>query len=106
MKIKKGFILREISKEEGISVVVAVGSVKDKLNGYITLNESGALIFKTLQNGAEVSDVVNELLKVYEVDREVLEKDVLFVINKLKEICSIEPSIINCTYFFKFIYNK
>lgn len=90
MKIKKGFILREISKDEGISVVVAVGEAKSKLNGYITLNESGSMIFKYLQKGAEVSDIVNELLSVYDVSEEVLVNDVNLVINKLKEIGAID----------------
>lgn len=90
MKIKKGFILREISKEEGISVVVAVGSAKGKLNGYITLNETGALIFKQLQNGAEVEDIVKALFEIYEVEKDVLVNDVLAVVNKLKEIGAID----------------
>ena len=90
MKIKKGFILREISKEEGISVVVAVGEAKSKLNGYITLNESGSIIFKCLQKGADISEIKNELLSVYDVSEEVLINDVTMVINKLKEIGAID----------------
>ena len=90
MKIKKGFILREMSKEEGLSVVVAIGANAEKLNGYLTLNESGALIWKTLSNGASFDDVVNAMLEEYDAPRELIEKDVATVIEKLKEIGAID----------------
>ncbi len=88
MKIKKGFLLREMPN--GISVVVGVGENSDKLNGYLTLNESGALIWKVLENGATVDDVVNEILKEYDADESVVRNDVLSVISKLEEIGALD----------------
>lgn len=90
MKIKKGFILREVSKEEGLSVVVGVGENAQKLQGYMTLNESGALIWKTLEKGATEEEVVSAILNEYDADKEVVEKDVSLVISKLKEIGAID----------------
>lgn len=90
MKIKKGFILREMSKEEGLSVVVGVGENAEKLNGYLTLNESGALIWKTLSKGATVDDVVSAMLAEYDAPEELIRNDVLLVIEKLKEIGAID----------------
>ncbi|MBE5743449.1 MAG: PqqD family protein [Clostridiales bacterium] len=90
MKIKKGFILREMSKEEGISVVVAVGENAQKLNGYLTLNESGALIWKTLSKGASVDEVVKVLLDEYDAPEDLIRNDVLQVIEKLREIGAID----------------
>ncbi len=88
MKIKKGFLLREMPN--GISVVVGVGENSDKLKGYLTLNESGALIWKVLEKGASIDDVVNEILKEYDADESVVKNDVLTVISKLKEIGALD----------------
>ena len=84
MKIKKGFLLREMPG--GTSVVVGVGENSDKLKGYLTLNESGAFIWKILEKGATVDGVVQEILKEYEVDESVVKADVAAVVAKLKEI--------------------
>ena len=45
MKIKNGFILRNVSDAY---VVVAVGEAAKDFNGMITLNETGAFLWKTL----------------------------------------------------------
>lgn len=90
MKIKKGFILREISKDDGVSVVVGVGKNAEKLKGYVTLNETGALIWKTLEKGATEDEVVNAILAEYDADAEIVMKDVSLVISKLKEIGAID----------------
>ena len=45
MKIKNGFILRNFSDAY---VVVAVGEAAKDFNGMITLNETGAFLWKTL----------------------------------------------------------
>ena len=42
MKIKEGFILREVA---GNYIVVAVGSAVKQFNGVITLNETGAFLW-------------------------------------------------------------
>ena len=47
MKIKQGFMLREVA---GNYVVVAVGEASKKFNGVINLNESGAFIWKKSQS--------------------------------------------------------
>ncbi|MBQ3235334.1 MAG: PqqD family protein [Clostridia bacterium] len=90
MKIKKGFILREVSKEEGLSVVVGVGENAQKLKGYMTLNESGTFIWKMLEKGATESEIVSAILAEYDAEEEVVKKDVSFVISQLKEIGAID----------------
>jgi len=90
MKIKKGFILREVSKNEGLSVVVGVGENAQKLKGYITLNESGALIWKTLEKGATIEEIVTAILAEYDAPEELVRKDVLNIVSKLKEIGAID----------------
>ena len=88
MKIKKGFILREMPG--GTSVVVGVGENSDKLKGYLNLNESGAFIWKILEKGATVDEVVSEILKEYDVDEAVVRNDVVAVVSKLKEIGALD----------------
>jgi hypothetical protein len=88
MKIKSGFVLREMAN--GVSVVVGVGDKAKELKGYLTLNESGALIWKVLQKGGELEDVVLAILSEYEVDRELATKDATLVIKKLREIGALD----------------
>lgn len=90
MKIKKGFILREMAENGGVSVVVAVGEAATKLKGYLSLNESGTLIWKTLENGASFDDVVNAVLNEYDAPEELVRKDVEAVISSLRNIGAID----------------
>lgn len=87
MKVKSDFILRKISDSY---VVVPVGDSVVDFSGLINLNESGALLFKLLQNGAEEADLVDALLKEYKVDREVAEADVKKFVAKVKDADILE----------------
>lgn len=87
MKVKSDFILRKISDSY---VVVPVGDSVVDFSGLINLNESGALLFKLLQNGAEESELVDALLKEYKVDREVAEADVKKFVAKVKDADILE----------------
>ncbi len=80
MKIKEGFILREVA---GNYIVVAVGSAVKQFNGVITLNETGAYLWKQLEKGCEEEQLVSALLSEYEVDEETAKKDVKAFIEKL-----------------------
>ena len=71
MKIKSGFILRDVG---GKSFVVAVGDRSREFKGMITLNETGKIIWKTLEKESTVDDVVNALMSECEgATREVVE---------------------------------
>ena len=63
MKIKSGFLFRNIA---GNCVVVPVGDRVAEFNGIITLNDTGAFLWKLLENGAEEDELVNALLENYE----------------------------------------
>ncbi len=82
MKIKEGFILREVADNY---IVVAVGSAVKEFNGIINLNETGAFLWKILEKGGEKQDLLDALLNEYEVEKEVAEKDVDKFIAKLLE---------------------
>ena len=83
MKIKNGFILRNVSDAY---VVVAVGEAAKDFNGMITLNETGAFLWKTLADGcADKNELVAKLLSEYDVDKALAERDVDAFVKKLAE---------------------
>lgn len=82
MKIKKNFILREIA---GTYLVVAVGEAVKNFNAVINLNETGALLWKALEKGAEEEQLVSLIISEYEVEKEVAREDVSAFIQRLKE---------------------
>ena len=82
MKIKDGFILREVA---GSYLVVAVGTAVKQFNGMINLNETGAFLWRLLEKGATEEESVSALLKEYDVDEETAKADVKAFTNKLTE---------------------
>ncbi len=82
MKIKDGFILREVA---GSYLVVAVGAAVKQFNGMINLNETGAFLWRILEKGATEEKAVAELLKEYDVDEETAKADVKAFVSKLTE---------------------
>lgn len=83
MKIKNGFILRDVG---GKTFVVAVGERSREFKGMITLNETGKAIWKTLEKEATVDDVVVAITKEFECDdKELVKTDVINFINKLEK---------------------
>ena len=80
MKIKEGFVVREIS---GQSVVISVGAASKIFNGIIKLNETGKIIWTKLSEGASKEDTVSAILSEYDVDRETVEKDYDNFVNTL-----------------------
>ena len=87
MKIKKGFILREVA---GSHIVVAVGQAVKTFNGIINLNPTSALLWKNLEKGAEKEELVSALLAEYDVSEEIAKGDVEKFIQKLTEAGLVE----------------
>lgn len=81
MKIREGFVLREIAGEY---VVIALGSASQIFNGMIKLNESGALIWKKLCDGSDREELIAALLEQYDANRATVEADVERVLDLLK----------------------
>ena len=82
MKIKEGFILREIM---GNFVVVAVGSASKDFRGMIKLNSTAVDIWKLIQEAKDENEISELLLNQYDVERDQLEKDIRATINRLIE---------------------
>ena len=81
MKIKQGFMLREVA---GNYVVVAIGEASKNFNGVINLNESGAFLWEKLAEGISKEDLLKALLDEYDVPEAIAVRDIDNFISKLK----------------------
>ena len=73
MKIKKGFVVRNVAGE---CVVVPVGEMSKRFHGMINLNTTGEFLWKFYQAEHTVEDGVTALLNEYDVEEAVAQKDV------------------------------
>lgn len=87
MKIKDGFLLREVA---GSSIVVPVGDVQLDFNGMMTLNPVGAFIWKLLESEKTKEELVHAVVAEYEVDRQTAAADIERYITKLRDKGIIE----------------
>ena len=87
MKIKNEFVLREVA---GSFVVLATANATMDFEGMISLNESGALLWRTLENGADEDALVKAIIEEYEVEPKIAQADVKAFIEKLTDAGCIE----------------
>lgn len=93
MKIKEGFVLRQVADNW---VVLPVGQASVNFNGMISLNESGALLWRTLETSenheaeAVRNALTDALLNEYEVEREEALADVDAFLTALTKAGCIE----------------
>lgn len=73
MKIKKGFVLRNVGGE---SVVVPVGEMSKAFHGMINLNETGAFLWEFFTEEHTVEEGIAALLAEYEATEDIVRKDV------------------------------
>lgn len=67
MKIKKGFMLRTVANK---NIVVPIGQASVDFNGLITLNDTGAFLWRELAKGCTYEHLTEELLKEYDATPE------------------------------------
>lgn len=87
MKIKKGFILREVA---GNYIVVSIGEMAKKFNGVINLNQTGAFMWKELEKGGDEESLIAALCAEYEVDKEIAKRDAVRFIETLSKAGIVE----------------
>lgn len=73
MKIKKGLILRSVGGE---NVVVPVGEMSKQFHGMITLNETGAFLWRFFTEEHTAEEAVAALLAEYDVAEDIARNDV------------------------------
>lgn len=82
MKIKEGFMLREVA---GQWVVVPLGERVVEFNGIMTLSESGAILWKILEKDVSEKELTEAIIQKYDVDLKTAEQDVHEFVNVLQE---------------------
>ena len=82
VKLKEGFILRQVAGE---NVALSVSADID-LNGMITLNDTGCTLWKRLEQESTLEDLTAALLAEYEVDEQTARIAAELFVAKLKEL--------------------
>ena len=86
MKLKPGFILREVA---GDTVVVPTGAELN-FNGMITLNGTAKTLWCALEKGATIEELTKALLDEYDVDAETAAMHAEKFVEKLKGLDFLE----------------
>lgn len=81
MQLKDGFLLRNVAGEY---VVVPTGSSMVDFKAMISLNETGAFLWKHLLTDKTEEQLLKELLKEYDVDEKTATVDIKEFVELLK----------------------
>nr|WP_295274775.1 PqqD family peptide modification chaperone [uncultured Blautia sp.] len=87
MKIKKGFVLRNVMDEY---IVMPTGDNIAKFDGSVVLNEVSAFIYKLLENPMCRDDLLAAVLNEYDVDESTASTDLDALLNKLDKMGVLE----------------
>jgi hypothetical protein len=87
MKIKKGFVLRNIVGEQ---IVMPTGENINKFDGALVLNEVSAFLWEKLQQPVAREDLLDMVLAEYDVDRDTASRDLDVFIEKLEGYALLE----------------
>lgn len=84
MKIRPDFILHQVMN---FYVIIGVGDEAYTPNQIMSLNESGAALWRLLEeeDGASEKDLVNALVKEYDIDEKKAAEDVEVFLKDLRE---------------------
>ena len=80
MKLKKDYVLRQVADTY---VVLPLGAETVAFDGMLKLNESGALLWKALEQGADEDALVAVLTAEYAVSEDLARTDVKAFLNNL-----------------------
>lgn len=87
MKVSENFVMREIAGE---IVVIPTGTVAQRFNGLISMNEVSAFIWEHLEACQTPEDMLALVLNEYDVSEDVARKDVFQFLADLKKAGMIE----------------
>ena len=83
MKINKAFILRCVAGEH---LLIPTGDAATAVQGLITLNETGALLYQALSEGCAEDALVAALTAEYEVSAEEAQSDVREFLSHMRSL--------------------
>lgn len=81
MKIKSDYVMREVA---GTCVVVPTGKASVDFSGMITLNGTGAFLWKQLVEDKSEQELLSAILEEYETDEVTAQADISEFLQKLK----------------------
>mgnify|MGYP003295231865 CR=1 FL=1 len=88
MKIKSGFELRKICRE---NIVISHGFNNINFTKVISLNQSAAFIWNSIaEKDFTLDDMVNAIMSEYEVDEETARQDCTQLLSQWKEVGFVE----------------
>lgn len=87
MKIKEGFVLRSVADTWA---AIPVGKAAAEFNGMLNLNDSGAVLWQCLEQGAQRDELLQVVLDRYEVTAEQAVNDVDSFLETLRKAGCIE----------------
>lgn len=87
MKVKPGFVLREVADT---FVVMPVGDAVVKFNGMLALNETGVVLWRKLEQGATVSELAQALTNLYGITEQKALADVTAFLEALSPVDCLE----------------
>lgn len=87
MKIKEDFVLRSVADTWA---AIPVGRAAAEFNGMLNLNDSGAMLWQLLEQGAEQDMLIQAMIDRYEVTGKQAAEDVSTFLNVLRKAGCIE----------------
>lgn len=87
MKIKENFVLRNVADTW---VVLPLGEATLDLNGMLTLNDSGVVLWRTLEAGCDKKALIKALTDEYDVSDDIASVDVDEFLQVLRKAGCIE----------------
>ncbi len=90
LKIIDGFMLRQIAGEY---VAVPSGEAAQAFNGLLTLNETGAVVFRLLQGGASRESLLSALGAEYDAAPDELASDVDELLAQFRELEILKEAV-------------
>ena len=82
LKIKDGFVVREILDSY---MAVPVGERTKEVHGVIALNETGAFLWKMLEQDTSEDKLIASMVKEYEITEETAKDDIKEYLSFLRE---------------------
>ena len=82
LKIKEGFIVREILDSY---MAVPVGERTREVHGVIALNETGAFLWKMLEEDTSEDKLIASMVKEYEITEKTAKDDIKEYLSFLRE---------------------
>ena len=88
MKLNDDFVLREIAGE---NLLIPVGEQAARINGVIALSPVAVEVWKALKERPEPDYALEKVLSLFDVSKEVAQKDIDEFLNQMEEagICEL-----------------